>query len=342
MITELTKEQEELLPVYRDKWLKIGLCTERVDGKLCERISNYYYTSILKKSPVPVVVTSSPLSAWYAVCCCSTNVEQVRAQVWAQVEAQVWAQVEAQVRAQVRAQVEAQVRAQVRAQVWAQVEAQVEAQVRAQVWARVKDFVYPYIDGHFYSSYFSFYDFMHQVLHNEFDNQENYVWYQTTAQIGLMYPLDSVCIISDRPKSINMKDGILHCESAPAIEYVDGFSFYCLNGVRVSKELVTTRAEELDPKLILTEQNAGVRREIVRKIGIERVCMKLGAECVDKKLNYELLLLDIGDNRKRPYLKMINPSIGVFHIEGVPPEIKSVDQALRWRNQSEESPIELT
>ena len=94
----------------------------------------------------------------------------------------------------------------------------------------------------------------------------------------------------------------------------------------------------------MKEKNAEVRREIVRKIGIERVCQKLNAKVLDKSLNgiYELLNLDLGDGRSRPYLKMRNPSIKTYHLEGVPIEIDTVEKALNWRNQSEEKPFILT
>jgi pimeloyl-CoA synthetase len=95
--------------------------------------------------------------------------------------------------------------------------------------------------------------------------------------------------------------------------------------------------------MVTKEKNAEIRREIVRKIGIERVLMKLGCEVVDKQGDmYELVMLDIGDKRKRPFLKMRNPSISVTHIEGVPPGTNTVKAALAWRNQTESSPEVLT
>jgi hypothetical protein len=78
--------------------------------------------------------------------------------------------------------------------------------------------------------------------------------------------------------------------------------------------------------LVRTETNVEIRREIVRKIGIEKICKDLHAKKIDNKDNYELLLLD-----NRPYLKMLNPSIGVYHIEGVPLECKTVEDALNSR-----------
>jgi hypothetical protein len=107
---------------------------------------------------------------------------------------------------------------------------------------------------------------------------------------------------------------------------------WALNGVRLPQEIVETLASELDPRLVTTIQNAEVRREFVRKVGIERICEGLNARCLDREGEYELLMLDLGDGRSRPYLKMRNPSIRVFHIEGVGPDCRTVSQALNFRN----------
>ncbi len=45
-----------------------------------------------------------------------------------------------------------------------------------------------------------------------------------------------------------------------------------------------------------------------------------------------MLVLDLGDGRTRPYLKMLNPSIGVWHVEGVAPAVRTVQEALNFRN----------
>ena len=113
-----------------------------------------------------------------------------------------------------------------------------------------------------------------------------------------------------------------------AIAYPDGWGLYCLNGIRVPEQLVTTQAEQLDCQFILKERNAEIRREFVRKAGIEKVCRDLHARRIDQRDSYELLLLNLGDGRERPYLKMKNPSIGVYHIEGVASDCRTVQQAL--------------
>ena len=159
---------------------------------------------------------------------------------------------------------------------------------------------------------------------------------------GWYIPHENICWISERHNICKLKNGVIHSDKGPAIAYPDGFSIYALNGVRVPKEIVETPAQKLDAKIILKEQNVEIRREIVRKIGIEKVCRDLEAKSIETKGDYELLLLNLNDKRDRPYLKMKNPSIGVYHIEGVHPDCKTIEQALNWRNQTEEKPEVLT
>jgi hypothetical protein len=134
----------------------------------------------------------------------------------------------------------------------------------------------------------------------------------------------------------------LHSTDGPAVFYPNGKRAYFINSVEVSAELIETPAEKLDAGLILTERNVNVRREIVRKIGIERICLDLDARRIDSEGDYELLLLDLRDGRRRPFLKMRNPSIGVYHIEGVAPHCQTVSEAIAWRNQIDVPPEILT
>ena len=345
MIDKLTKNQESLLYVYRDKWLKIGLSTKRINRSDAIKRWHKFDKEILGNTQdVPVIFMDSPLSTWIATLYLFNllygKIESIL-QVESQVRSQVGSQVRSQVRSQVGSQVESQVRSQVGSQVESQVWSQVGSQVRSQVESQVESFIYPYLNNLCWAGYYGFYDFMNKELGIVFNKQKEWNLLMTLKDLSWIYPFKDFCVISEKPHKINIKNGLLHCENGMSIEYADGFGVYSLNGVRVNKEIVIIPAKQLDPQLLLKEQNAEVRREIVRKIGIDRVYQKLGGETLDKKDNYELVLLKLND-RKRPYLKMLNPSIGVWHIEGVPPEIKSVSEALNWRNKTEEKPTVLT
>jgi hypothetical protein len=191
------------------------------------------------------------------------------------------------------------------------------------------------------SSYFSFYDFCFNALGIYCPVPELWDKYIATSKLNFCYPLDDFCVLSQHFDYCKMKNERLHCEDGPSIHY-EGFDIYSLNGVNVPEWLVKTQWNEIDCKLLLKEQNAEIRREIVRKAGIEKVCTDLSAKCIDKVGDYELLLLNLQDGRERPYLKMLNPSIGTYHIEGVHPDCKTVEAALNFRNGTIEKPLILT
>lgn len=163
-----------------------------------------------------------------------------------------------------------------------------------------------------------------------------------TAGLWLYWLTPAEVIAVARP-SIRVEGKLFHCDDGPAVSWPGGEGYYFLHGVEVVREVVETPAALLDPRLVLVERNAQVRAEIVRKVGVERVCASLGARAVDRSGDYELLLLDLQDGRRRPFLKMRNPSVpGVYHVEGVPPGCRTVREALAWRNGTDEPPSVLT
>ncbi|MDX6501568.1 MAG: hypothetical protein QOG23_4828 [Blastocatellia bacterium] len=162
------------------------------------------------------------------------------------------------------------------------------------------------------------------------------------AGLWLFWLTGSEVIALSRP-IVQLNGQQVHSEDGAAVRWPEGEEeYFVINGVRVTRVIIETPAGELDPRLILHERNAAVRREIVRKIGIERVCRGLNAQCVDRQGDYELLMLDLHDERARPFLKMKDPSRGIYHIEGVAPECETVASALAWRNDTHVPPAVLT
>jgi len=188
--------------------------------------------------------------------------------------------------------------------------------------------------------------YVHHYGHKSFGNEpglntrelwgKNFVKYLPQAHkeggLGFAVITDNTFYALPMPDYNLNSEKQLHKDQAPAVIWPSQEKEYFLNGVKCPETIVLPKPEDLPAKFLLKEQNAEVRREIVRKIGIERICKDLGAECIDKKGDYELLMLDLQDGRARPYLKMKNPSIGVYHIEGVEPKIRTVNEALAWRN----------
>jgi hypothetical protein len=236
------------------------------------------------------------------------------------------------------ASVGASVGASVRDSVWDSVWASVGASVGDSVWASVGDSVY----GQHDANWLGFYDYFKNELKLETQTEKLAGLWLVAQNAGWFLPRANLCWISERHSTCKLKNGRIHSDTGPAIAYPDGFAIYGLNGVCVPRWLVDTAWNKIDCKKILEEKNAEIRREIVRKVGIERACDQLHAKSIDKQGDYDLLMLDLQDGRTRPYLKMLNPSVGTYHIEGVAPEIKTVERALNWRNQTTEKPLILT
>ena len=105
-----------------------------------------------------------------------------------------------------------------------------------------------------------------------------------------------------------------------------------LNGIRVPDWLVMTPAEQIDPKKALEEKNADIQREIIRKIGYDRMLSATGAKtiddwtCLKTGLKYSLKRMVVGDIN-RLYMCYEHASIsGVFYAKCVPPEVKNCIQ----------------
>ncbi len=294
MIEKLTPEQEALLPVYRDKWIKIGLSTEPFTMEEARTIINNLYTHILQLTPpAHILMAENPADAWVIA---SKN-EDIKAGDTPDLSIDP---------------------------------------IKDRHY--MKDFVWPYLDGQFWAGYLSFYDFVFSEL-IPCDNP-NWPYLRDTSKLSLIYSLDNICVLSQKPQEINLKDGVLHKDGGAAIKYggVLDCNIYALNGVVVPDWLALEPSGNIDPAKIGEISNVEVRREFLRKVGLERIKYKLGAKILDAKtyniggheLPYELLEMQLGATTCRA-LQMQNPSIDATHVEFVPMTCKTILEAWNFR-----------
>ena len=148
---------------------------------------------------------------------------------------------------------------------------------------------------------------------------------------AFMYCIAEQEIIVVTQPVMQIKNNKLHCDNGPAVDWGKEKYFF-LNGVRMNEEQVLITSEQMTPEFVMKEENAECRKELVRKFGIDR--LKTLGKVVDKKDDYELLDMSsvfLGLSYA-PHLLMKNPSVpGVFHLEGVSPDCKTVEHAINWR-----------
>lgn len=172
------------------------------------------------------------------------------------------------------------------------------------------------------------------VEYKKEDKKQLELWASVARSCMWWWPFENVCIISERLQEVHIENGVLHRDGGPAILCRDGWVVYELHNVAVPEWLAVTKAEDIDPRRIKDLRNAEVRREFVRKVGIDRICSALDAQVIDVLRDYELLELDLdsGDGRRWRYLKMLSPSLpDVYHVEGVANESGTVRDSLAWR-----------
>lgn len=166
---------------------------------------------------------------------------------------------------------------------------------------------------------------------------------ELSKDCGWIFPYNDFCVLSEKPQVLKIRNNRLHNETGPALSYSDGFKIYALNGVIMPEWVINQPKENLKAKDILDIKNAEQRMQAMKHKGMGHFFDALEFKVLDKKNGYELLLVD-HQGEMCEYLKMVNPSTGEIHLEGINPGLDTVDKALAWRNGLEYwiNPQELT
>lgn len=153
-------------------------------------------------------------------------------------------------------------------------------------------------------------------------------------EVGYSFMFDTLAVLTQRPTVLHINEANrLHCTNGPAIKWADGEAIYALNGVTMPAWLFETPKAELTGKQIMGITNVEQRGEALKWYGLDKMMDLLAADVLDvgTEHGYQLLALDVGTGRKEKYLRMLNPSTGEVHVEGVPPETSTVSEALKAR-----------
>jgi hypothetical protein len=85
--------------------------------------------------------------------------------------------------------------------------------------------------------------------------------------IGWWYPFNDFVILTDRPEQLHLDDrGRLHSTTGPALRYRDGYSYWGLNGLPVTQQIIE-RPETLTFEQVRDEPNAEIRRHMLARFG---------------------------------------------------------------------------
>jgi len=310
MITKLTDEQVALFPTYVKKWIDIGMNTDRLDYDATSDIVGDFRELIEMERDVPLLLCKNPIEAWVICELVTNNNVDIK-------------------------------------DVFVEMATVFDGNPKKYVIGQAS---LPYQAGSFFGSVFSFYDYFYHETEVEIKPEllEKYKAWENTSKIGCIYPLENMTVVCEKPTEINMSEaGLLHKDGSAALVY-DGlgdFKIFYLNGILVPEYLATTDSQKLSIDDYNQETNADVKAEFIRKVGIERFLDR--GKKVDSFENYpdteeyewwhksQYELWDMSfmfpTLDYAPYIKMLNLTTKIWHVEGVSPESRKLDQALKER-----------
>lgn len=148
-----------------------------------------------------------------------------------------------------------------------------------------------------------------------------------------IYVSETKIIIINSPAEHHLKDvrgnSVLHNETGAALLMRDGLGVFAIEGIVVPKWIVEKDGKDFDPKEVLALVDVDQRRIAIKKMGVAKLCDEMPV--IDSFGDY--LLIDMGKviGEQALYLKMVNPSNGEIHVEGVENGCTTVQAAINWR-----------
>jgi hypothetical protein len=343
-VDKLTPAQEKEMEEYRDKWHKIGRSTEIADKERAESALCGMYQEIDQERP-QFLWARSPKEAVLFIACLRLDIITLDQAKWVSSESWGVPSGETYTAKKPVSNVEWFVESYkgLMEMLGLSYEEGID-HLREPVRVALNDALTWFGSNGAY--WVGFYDFMGTLIKYKPEDARKLAHHIALSESAFwVWPYVGLCVVCDRPNALHWSEGpienkVIHKDGAPAIQFRDNAALWVLNGVRVPKWLSETTESQLDPARIKDVENVEVRREFVRKVGIERLCKALNAREIasespvidGKAIRYRLLEMEIGADMLR-YLEMENPSLeGIIHVERVDSDCETVRDAIVFRN----------
>ncbi len=343
IISELTPEQEALIPVFRDKWLKIALSTERIDKKKAKKAVTAAYQWFASEAP-EIIFVDSPNTALKELCDigCDYSHFSIRCNLRHPLINYSYERSHNATAIEERTDLEREILKVALEQNY-NIHTQLEEDLDEEEIGIPDEYTLGTIQTDFLIAECCFYDFCISVLKLPHNQQKWKVFQKLVKYCGWVFDYNNICIVSNRPTSLSFDhQNNLHADGKPAIEYADNFKVYAHHGVWLPEKYGKIPSSQWKSQWLLSEQNAELRRVLIQAIGYNRICEELGAIELDSYKEYTLLKIDNyteinSQNYQNPpepmhLLKMTCPSTGFIHFLRTPPNITSARIAIRWVN----------
>ncbi|MBV6621923.1 MAG: hypothetical protein KI793_03045 [Rivularia sp. (in: Bacteria)] len=337
-IAKLTPEQEALIPVYREKWKKIALSTERIDRDKAAEAVKQAYEFIGKKEPI-ILFFESPYRALqnfsknidFEFECKIPNIYGLRDELTTKFNSKLRDTLQKQC-----------------SQIWLLLEKQLNNSFLIELSSLIeRDFKFSGLYSSFsrfigfsciqfdiWNFHASRFDFCISALNCNYPQKEWFIFQSLVQNCGWIFPFEKICIVSERPVKLYFdNENRLHAEGKPAMQFADGYSVYAYHGTTLPEKYGKHHSKEWQPSWLLQERNAELRKILIQEIGYSRILEELQAVELNTYQEYTLLQINSDIDIEPIYLlKMICPSTGDIHVLRVPPQMKTAREAITWIN----------
>jgi len=340
VITELTKEQEALMEVVRDEWLKIGLATATTMPKEEAEVAvREAYRCAELEEPKYVYFARGPKEGALAVAVLKNyyeNADGTEKMVKYPVKFRKTAANHAMdgLKPMTQKEMTAEV-----VRLW---EIQQEAgKLPERISSLCQDAFQWACYGQHDAGWLSFYDFFERIGVEGLEQLSGLK--KAAHSCGWWWAMDECCVITERPMHLSLDaEGRLHDESQMAIRYSDGWGLHCWHGVNVAPYIIET-PEKIDVKDIVGEENAEIRRIKIERMGEDKFLADANAKLVDEDTDKDgqprkLWRVDFENDTNNDPWQGVQVSNSTAEPDGtrhmfvipVPPNVRTVAEGVAW------------
>jgi hypothetical protein len=226
-IASLTSEQNELIPLYRNKWQHLVLSTERIDRqKVVETMRSAYH--LMNEEEPKFIICDSPYQALNYV---STDLIHLGRRIEKKIRRPLREQIESQLTLELIEDLHSRLRPN-RIMLQGQMESCVEHQLDCRKFISASHFLDISI----------LYDIAISILDCICDRKKGGIIRSILENCSWVLPYSKICIICDRPTKIyfrSFEDGeYIHADREAAIQFADGFNVCVYHG-KITDKLIT-------------------------------------------------------------------------------------------------------
>jgi hypothetical protein len=338
-IDKLTPEQEALIPVYQQKWKNIALSTEPIDRRVAVAVIKELYSFLgLDEPEVVVCVSPAAVLNFLAEPPYPASYQGLY---------YMYSDLNSPLRQQLYSQLFSDLKEELNVRLAMRFTQNIHHLIRSEIDNFFQKRLLKYsCDGEGDTRRFGIdlpesmesgcdLDFCISVLNCNCSQRRWQIFESLANNSFWLFPYDKLAVMCDRPTKISFDDQQRpHAVIQPAIQFADGYSIYAHHGVAIPEKYALLHPQRWQTQWLL-ENNTQLRQPFIQEIANLTIIQELQATELDSEQEYTLLKIDNNNNVIEPIylLKMTCPNTRAIHaLLHVPPNIKSVRQAILWAN----------